>query len=95
MKKELPKIYKGKVNNINNQKMTTLNNYETKEEININRQIKDIFSSSKFVYKSDTIITLKTGEIINKTIIGKNNNSLITIDGDLLDISSIEKIELA
>jgi hypothetical protein len=37
---------------------------------------------------------LSTGEVIEKTIIGKNNNSLITMDDELIDVNSIKKIEL-
>lgn len=101
MKKELPNIFKGKVTRNLNQKETIINKEEkineentTKGHKNINKQIKDIFNSETFIYKADTLITLKTGEKLKKTIIGKNNNSLITMDDELIDISSIELIEL-
>ena len=60
MKKELPKLFKGKVINSVNQTKTILKN---------NKEIK-------------------------KTIIGRTNNSLITMDDELIDVSSITKIDL-
>ena len=54
-----------------------------------------IFKSNSFVYKADTIITLNNGEVLKKTIIGKTHDSLITIDDELIEVSSISKIELA
>lgn len=93
MNKKLPNIFKGIVEKNNNQDVSFVNK-EQEKPININKQIKDILNSSEFVYKADTRITLSTGEVIEKTIIGKNNNSLITIDDELIDVSSISKIEL-
>ena len=101
MSKKLPNIFKGIVPKNNNQDSSVINNdnsvekEEMIEEKSINRQIKDIFSSDSFVYKADAIITLNTGEVLKKTIIGKTNSSLITIDDELIDVASISKIELA
>lgn len=103
MVKKLPNIFKGKVPSNLNQKESIINNITYKEETlkneeveekNVKRQIKDVFSSEKFVYKADTIITLDTGEVIEKTIIGKTNDSLITMDDELIEVSSISKIEV-
>ena len=38
---------------------------------------------------------LNSGEVLKKTIIGKTHDSLITIDDELIEVSSISKIELA
>ncbi len=99
MSKILPNIFKGKAPKNNNQETSIINNDpikedNKKEEKSVNKQIKDIFNSESFVYKADTIITLNNNEVIKKTIIGKTNNSLITIDDELIDVSSISKIEL-
>jgi hypothetical protein len=101
MDKDLPNIYKGVVNTDNNQEKSVLgeeitkeDNKEIKFEKSIDQEIKNIFNSSDFIYKADVLITLKNNEKIKKTIIGKNNNSLITIDDELIDVSSISKIEL-
>ena len=98
MKKKLPNIFKGIVkNNSQNQKESIVNNIsiidEPKEERNINNQIKDIFSSPNYVYKANVNIILVNGETLKKTIIGRTNNSLITIDDELIDVSKISQID--
>lgn len=105
MKKVLPGLYKGKVKtNCKNQKQTVLsmieenvkNVVEDDTNVNdksINRKIKDIFSSPNYVYKADVSITLDNGETIKKTIIGRTNNSLITIDDELIDVKKITQID--
>lgn len=99
MDKDLPNIYKGVVNSNNNQDKSVLGeNIEKKEEIklnkNIDKEINKIFNSKDFIYKAEVLITLNNNENIKKTIIGKNNNSLITIDDELIDINNISKIDL-
>ena len=101
MKKILPGIYKGKVRNNKNQKESTFKTNEKNinevneynNEINVDKQIKDIFSSVNYVYKADVRITLMDKSTIEKTIIGRTNNSLITMDDELIDISKIERID--
>lgn len=98
MDKDLPNIYKGEVNIDNNQEKSILNeevivNKEI-DNIDIKKDIKDIFTSKDFLYKAEVFITLKNNEKIKKTIIGTNNNSLITIDDELIDINNISQIEL-
>ena len=105
MKKKLPNIYKGIVKNANqNQKQSLVSSslQEKKEEINkeqrtnlngksVNRQIKDV--SPNFVYKANVSIKLTDGTTQEKTIIGRTNNSLITIDDELIDVSKISQID--
>lgn len=97
MKKKLPEIFKGKVGKAKNQKQSILNTY--KEEVvisndkNIDEQIDDIFSSENYVYKADVQITMVDGDIIKKTIIGRTNNSLITMDDELIDVKNISQID--
>lgn len=96
----LPNIFKGKASRDNNQESSVINSgnvidKEIKSDISVNKQINDVFNSENFVYKADTIITLNSGEVLKKTIIGKTSNSLITLDDELIDVSSISKIELA
>lgn len=105
MKKVLPSIYKGKVKgNCNkNQKQTVLNKIEDNitnvvvndeiEDKSINRRIKDIFNSPNYVYRANVSITMNDGETFKKTIIGRTNNSLITIDDELIDVSKITQID--
>lgn len=107
MKKKLPNIYKGKVSNnsinqkqsifgINSKKIveepienTDINN----DDRSVNRQISDIFSSANYVYKANVSIITTDGENLKKTIIGRTNNSLITIDDELIDVSKISRID--
>lgn len=93
MNKKLPNIFKGTVDKSNNQDISLINK-DVLEEVDVKKQISNILNSNEFVYKADTRITLSTGEVIEKTIIGKNNNSLITMDDELIDVNSIKKIEL-
>ena len=97
MKKKLPSIYKGIVKgNSQNQKQSIVSNniddiYE--ESTDVNTKIKDIFSSANYVYKANVRILTNNGEDIKKTIIGRTNNSLITMDDELIDVSSINQID--
>lgn len=105
MKKILPSLYKGKVtSNVNrNQKQIVLSKIEDNitnvvvndevEDKSINRKIKDIFNSPNYVYKANVSITMNDGETFKKTIIGRTNNSLITIDDELIDVSKITQID--
>ncbi len=103
MKKKLPNIYKGKVkNNSQNQKQSFARLLEDEtpaiepktifDDKSVNRQIKDIFSSPNYVYKADVSIIMTDGKELKKTIIGRTNNSLITIDDELIDVSKISQI---
>ena len=97
MNKKIPNIFKGKAPKNVNQVSSVIKKDEIVEkdyEKSVDEQIKDVFRSDKFVYKSDTLITMTNGDVIKKTIIGKTNNSLITIDDELIDVSKISKIEL-
>lgn len=98
MEKDLPNIFKGEVNESNNQDKSILGE-EVKEEItkpkrSIDNQIKEIFNSTSFLYKADVLITMNDGSSTKKTIIGRSNNSLITIDDELIDVKNISRIEL-
>lgn len=97
--KELPRVFRNSINkDISNNKdysMSKNKEREIKEEknnINIYQKIKDIFSSYKYVYKADVVITTNEG-VLKKTLIGKKDNNLITIDNELIDISTIKDIK--
>lgn len=99
MDKDLPNIYKGVVNSNNNQDKSILKEEKIeKNEVlknnNVEKEIRDIFTSKDFIYRADVLITLKNNEKLKKTIIGTNNNSLITIDDELIDINNISQIDL-
>lgn len=104
MNKDLPNIFKGKPNNSNNQessigsKEIKVEKSKTIKEIfnkkSVDDQIKDIFNSSDFMYKANVLITYLDGEEVKKTIIGRTNNSLITLDDELIKVKDISKIDL-
>jgi len=57
----------------------------------IEQKIFSIFNSKDYIYKAD--VTIVTDEqTINKRIIGKNANNLITIDNEYIPISIIKDI---
>ncbi len=59
--------------------------------ISVEDKINRIFSSSDHVYKSEVIVKLENGEI-EKTIIGKTNNALLSMDNQKILISAIKDI---
>lgn len=63
-------------------------------EKNINQKIAAIFNSPRYVYKADVIIKLKD-KTVNKKIVGKNGNNIITLENELISISDIVDIHFA
>ena len=100
--KDLPKVFKNNLNKDfkNNSNVFYGKNNSTKEENVDNRSIKqkinDIFSSPNYVYKANVEIILKDKKI-NKRIIGRNKDFIITMDNtiipinEILDIKSVKK----
>lgn len=85
----------------NNEKIYYSNNKTVekpkKKEIKKNnrdiiQKINSIFLSPNYIYKAEVRIKLKDKEIIKK-IVGKNNNSLITMDNELIPINEIIDID--
>lgn len=101
--KELPRVFANKIDKrIDNNKTYCVSKNEEKIveerkdrtfkiEKNINQKINEIFSSPRYVYKADVIITTNEG-VLEKRIIGKNGNNLITIDNELISIDRIKDI---
>lgn len=107
MKKELPKMYQTKITKTvpsiqkvfstldnkqplieDRQIINTNNKYSS---ISIDKKINNIFNSSDYVYKADvTIITDK--ETLQRRIIARNRNNLITINNEYIPISIIRDI---
>ena len=95
--KILPKLYKNKSNIPNkNQEKVSIGKAEEIENVvvneNVDKQISNIFNSPKYVYKSDVKIIKKDGTELKKTIIGRTNNSIITIDDELINVNDILEI---
>lgn len=65
----------------------------SKFNYNIEQKIHDIFKSPTYVYKIDVVIVTDE-ETIEKRIIGKNKNYLITFDNEYIAIDKIRDIYL-
>lgn len=100
MDKKLPKMYAvnfDKEIKNNRELFSTLNRNDNVNKntnnsyFDIRQKINNIFSAKDYIYKIDvTIVT--DNKVLNKRIIGKNNNNLITIDNEHIPISSIRDI---
>lgn len=96
--KKLPKLYTNtfdkKIDN-SLEYTTVTNKIEDNKPTNkyeIKKKIDKIFKSTDYIYKIKVIITLKDKEI-TKTLVGKNNTNLITIDNELINIKDIIDIK--
>ena len=100
--RELPKVFANKIDKkIENNEVYWISKNEEKIEKkenkfkiekNINEKINEIFSSPRYVYKADVLITTNDA-ILKKRIIGKNGNNLITMENELINIESIKDIK--
>ncbi len=90
---ELPKVYASRINNdIKNSQQFYYGSLRGERKIDVNKKIDIIFSSFNHVYKSNVKITTNDS-ILNKLIVCKTKNNLITLDGELISINSIMDIE--
>ena len=95
--KDLPRVFANKIDDNINKSQNMFYGSDRKvngkyENINIDKKINSIFADSHHVYKSRVNITTREG-ILEKVIVGKTSNSLITIDGELIKINEILDIE--
>lgn len=105
MSKDLPKMYQNSFNKeINNNRCVFSSLVDKKKERNkeqiinnnydrftIEQKIFNIFNSKDYIYKADvTIVT--DNQVLQKRIVGKNSNNLITIDNEYIPISIIRDI---
>ena len=92
--KDKPSIFKNKITKkINNNKSIfySKNNSDEvsiKDTRNVIQKINDIFASPSYVYKSNVKITTQEGTL-NKKIIGRNKDYIITMDSKLIPIKDI------
>lgn len=108
MKKELPGIYKNPIDHpvSNNKQMTYAQMYTNENKINkeeavrenlfgkdIMRKISSIFNSPNYIYKAKVEIRLKDRTVM-RNIIGKNRDSLITMENEQIPISEIIDIKI-
>lgn len=90
MKKNLPHVFKNTINKSlkNNEKVFYSKEREKYQEINID----ELFKQNQ-IYRTDVKITLKNNNILEKNIIGRSINHLITSNNELIAIDDILKIE--
>ena len=93
--KDLPRVFANKIDdNINksqNMFYGSTRNIE-RNDVDIESKINNIFKDKHHVYKSMVKITTKDG-IKTEEIVGKTNNSLVTLKGKLININNIVDIE--
>ena len=92
----LPNVFQNKnITNSNNSQELFYGSNKIKtstRKIDVNNKIKQLFLSTNYVYKIDVIITTKESTI-EKTIIGKSRNYLITMDNETININDIIDIK--
>lgn len=90
MKNKLPKIFKAQSNkNFNNNENYFYGEYRSKKN---KVTIDDLFKINE-IYRTNIKLLLKD-KTITKTIIGRTQNNLITLDNEIIPISEIIEIEL-
>lgn len=98
MNKKLPKVYANKIDKkLKNNETVYHENGKVEEKkqvesLDVYKKINKIFSSSRYVYKAEVVITLNSGKVVKK-IIGRNENELITMDSEVIKIKDILDIE--
>jgi hypothetical protein len=89
MKKELPKVFK---NSVAKPKDTNIKFCYGENNDNRNSlTVDDLFKPNE-IYRTNVKITLKD-KIIEKKIIGRTQNNLITFDNEIIPIETILQIE--
>ena len=99
MKNDLPKVYANNINKKFNNTQELFYGLESardnNEKLSFNdliKKINAIFNSPNHVYKSKVILTIN-GKAEEKIIVGKNENSLFTLDGEVINLSNVWDIK--
>ncbi len=95
MKEDLPKVFANKIEKkIDNSQDIFYQNdlIDRKDSRSINKKIADIFNSVNFIYKRNVKI-ISNGRTFEKTIVGRKNNFLLTMDNEAINIDEITDIE--
>lgn len=96
MNKKLPNVFANpiakKITNVQETYHGSLRGEVSKPTMDVDKIIDSIFSSGNFVYKSSVLIET-TSETFTCELVGKTSNSLLTMDGRVIPISSIIRIE--
>ena len=96
MNKKLPNVFANpiekKISNVQEMYYGSFRGEEPQPTMDVEKVIDSIFSSRSFVYKSEVLIET-VNETLSCTLVGKTSNSLLTMDGKVIPISSILRIE--
>lgn len=96
MNNKIPKIFVNKLNKINNNKEIYYSALDKQDNIvtsSIIEKIDMIMNSKKFIYKRNVHIKTKEYEK-DFSIISKNNNYLLTLEGNKININDIIEIDI-
>lgn len=105
MMKELPRMYQSKVgkeipsiqkvyssiNDKNTSRDYSFYKEKRYDNISIDKKIDNIFKSNDYVYKAKVII-VTDNDNLEKVIVARNNNNLITLEQEYIPISIIRDI---
>ena len=95
-----PKMYQNRVNKEFHNNKTVYATYDSNEKSNdydylhlnkIRKKVQDIIDANDFIYVKNVHIVLGNS-VINKKIIGINNNNLVTIDNEYIPLVNIKDI---
>jgi len=90
MKKELPKIFQNKFNKpINNNNRVFHGEFR---DVELHNTVDSLFRLNE-IYRTNVRIKFKDG-ILEKKIIGRTKNNLITLDNEIIPISEIIEINV-
>lgn len=96
LESKLPKVYanpiKVKLKNTQETYYSNLSLENVLTSSELNKKINQIFKAPNHVYKSDVLITYG-GVTYLKTIVGKDNQHLFTLDGELIPLSQITNLQ--
>lgn len=99
MKEKLPKVYANninkKFNNVQELFYGLENNRNNIKKITIEeltKKLNNIFSSPNHVYKSKVVININ-GTEEEKLVVGRNSNSIFTLEGEVINLSEIWDIK--
>jgi len=94
-KNNFPKVYANEITKKidNSQEVATVDERKTKPltKMELDKKISSIFKSDQYIYKIKVNIVTNQG-ILEKTLVGKNNQGLITIDNETINYSDIQDI---
>lgn len=93
---ELPKVFVSPINKeFNNvqKEFREVKELNESQEPNLNIKINNLFNDRSSVYKKRVLLTTKNGKV-EKIIVGKTNDSLLTMNNEKIKINDIYDLKL-